>query len=137
MSATDTITISHEDLKAIERLAVQEAKLEILVTDFQASRKNTEENIVKIFELIRSFPDRMNACRDDLEKDIYSELEKHYVTIPRIDTLEQDINNRFDRSDSRSKWTIGVIVSIAGVVQFITTMWFMGAQISKLTGVGP
>jgi len=78
----------------------------------------------------------MIVCRDDLETDIHHELELHYATKPRIDALETDINNRFDKSDSRVKWTIGVIVSGAGIIQFFTTMWFMGAQISKITGGG-
>lgn len=133
---SETITISREDLKAIERLAVQEAKLDILVGDFQNSRRATDENVVKIYELIRGFPDNMKACRDDLEKDIYNELEKHYVTIPRIDALEADMINRFDKSESRSKWTIGLIVAAAGAVQFLTTMYFMSLQISKLAGGG-
>jgi len=87
MSDNETVTITLADLKALEKLAVQEAKLEILVGDFQASRKHTDETIGQIFELLREFPSKVNQCRDELETDI----EKIYMTKQDGKLLEQHL----------------------------------------------
>ncbi|MCH9712738.1 MAG: hypothetical protein K0U20_08960 [Proteobacteria bacterium] len=95
-NASQTVTITLEDLKALERLAVGEAKIEILVGDFQAHKTSEEKrlaaidtNIGKIYEIIRGFPTKVNDCRDDLEQTIA----RDYMTKKDGKMLEQHLAN--------------------------------------------
>jgi len=131
-----TITLTLSDLKALERLAVVESGHDILVKDFQATRKHTDENIAKIFELLRAFPKQVADCSDMLEGKIHADLEKHYATDADVKALRADMTNKIDNIGRRFKWTTGVIVTGAGAIQFFTTMYFLTLQIQKLTVLG-
>jgi len=69
-SSQKTITITPEDLKALERLAVLEAGHKILVGDFQKGRDHVDKTLDKIFEKVNSIPGKVTECKDTLEKDI-------------------------------------------------------------------
>lgn len=143
-SQEDAVLVTLDDLDALQRLAVQEAKLEILVDDFKEHKKNAEKhytaidkNIAEMFTLIRTtIPDKMEGCRDQIETDIHLELEKHYATDKTLRVIESELNNKIDKNNNRYKWTVGAIVAVGGAIQFFTTMWFMSLQISKLSGGG-
>jgi len=135
------VLLNLADLGLIEKVAVNEKSQEILIGDFKEHKVyiegklgNIDKNTAEIFALIRTFPEKITACRDDLEKDIHLELEKHYATETTLRLIESELNNKIDQSNARFKWTVGIIVSLAGVVQFFTTIWFMSLQLSKLTG---
>lgn len=135
--------VNFSDLGLIKQVAVNEKALDILIEDFKANKlymqdklRHIDKNTADIFALIRTFPKEIEIRKEQLDAEIRNELEKHYATIPRIDALETDMINRFEKSEQRSKWTVGIIVSAAGAIQFLTTMYFMSLQISKLTGGG-
>ena len=132
----ETVTISLADIKALERLAVVEAGHDILVNDYQTSRKQTDENIAKIYELLRAFPKQVSDCSDALEVKIHADLEKHYATDTDVKALRVDMTNKIDKIGNRFKWTTGLIVAGAGLIQFFTTMYFLTLQIQKLTVLG-
>ncbi|MCH9735388.1 MAG: hypothetical protein K0U78_12695 [Actinomycetia bacterium] len=136
MAGDEKVTVSLSDIKALEKIAVQEAKLEILVGDFQTTRKNTDENVVKIFELLREFPKKVSDCSDALEVKIHADLEKHYATDADVKALRVELKNEISKISNRFKWTTGLIVAVAGAIQFITTMYFLTMQIQKLTVLG-
>ena len=132
----EQVTISLADIKALEKIAVQEAKLDILVGDFQATRTHTDENIVKIYELLRAFPKQVADCSDALEIKIHADLEKHYATDADVKALRVELRNEIGKISNRFKWTTGLIVMFAGAVQFFMTMYFLSLQIAKLTVLG-
>ena len=130
------IKISLQDLKALERLAVVESGHDILVKDYQATRNHTDENIGKMFELLRAFPKQVADCSDDLETKIHADLEKHYATDADVKALRVELKNEIGKIGNRFKWTTGLIVMFAGAVQFFMTMYFLTLQIQKLTVLG-
>ena len=132
----ETVTISLQDLKALERLAVVESGHDILVKDYQATRDNTDENIGKIYELLRAFPKQVVDCSDALEVKIHADLEKHYATDTDVKALRVEMTNKIDKIGNRFKWTTGLIVMFAGTIQFFMTMYFLSLQIAKLTVLG-
>ncbi len=132
----ETVTISLEDIEVIKSVAVQGAKLEILVADFQATRKHTDENIARIYELLRAFPKQVADCSDALETKIHADLEKHYATDADVKALRVELKNEIGKISNRFKWTTGLIVAAAGAVQFVTTMYFLSLQIQKLAVLG-
>lgn len=91
-----TVTLSVDELRQLERLAVQEAKLEILVEDFQANKKRTErhisdinDNISRIYDITREFPAQINQTKDDIERD----FSLQYMTKTDGKLLEQHVTN--------------------------------------------
>jgi len=135
----DPISITQDELNALIQAGVEKEKLSILIGDFKQHKEDEEKrllaidhNVASIFELVREFPDKVNKCRDELENDIHRELENHYVTTPDLKILSTSLNAKIDSINIRVKWTIGVIVAGAGIIQFAFTMWYMGLQITKL-----
>ncbi len=126
--------VTEQEIESLIKIGVQEAKLNILVNDFQENKKQVNDNLTRIYELLRNFPSKINECRDELEKDIHDELEKHYVTEAELREIRTQLTTKIDNIKRSFKWTMIVIVAIAGTVQFITTIWFMGLQIAKLSG---
>lgn len=84
-----TITLSLEDLKALERLAVVEAGHKILVGDFQKSRDHVEETLNKIFAKVNSIPGKVTECKNTLEEDI----KDTYMSKPEGELMEQRFNS--------------------------------------------
>lgn len=94
--AKDSITLSLEELKSLERIAVQEAKLDILVSDFQENKRTSEihvrdihDNVARIYDLIRAFPQQIIKSKNDIEND----LERLYLTKTESQLLEQHLAN--------------------------------------------
>ena len=138
----EKIEVTADELNAMIEQRVEKEKLKILIDDFKTHKDDEEKrlmaidrNITEIFELMRAFPDRVTRCRDDLEADIHAELERHYAAETTVQALRVELKNDIKLITSRFKWTVAVIVSAAGVLQFITTMFWFGYKISQL-GVG-
>ena len=138
---SDTLQLTKEELENLIKAGVQEAKLEILIQDFQAHKQDEEKrlividkNIADIYDLIRSFPDKVHSCKEQLEADIHDELERHYATDADLRALRKDMDSKIDQITGRFKWTVGIIVSAAGVLQFLTTIFYLGYQIKQLAG---
>lgn len=94
--STEQIVLTLEDVKVLERIAVTEAKLEILVNDFQSNKimtdsnlKDISDNISKIYDLTRAFPEQIKECRQELEADI----EDLYMLKKDSELLEQHLIN--------------------------------------------
>jgi len=137
----DKIEVTKEELDALVLASVEREKLTILINDFKDHKADVErryaaidKNTEAMFKMVRSIPSSITQCRDDLEDDIHSELEKHYATESSMRIMETTLNNKIEMITSRLKWTIVVIIAIGGSLQFVGTMWYMGLQISKLTG---
>ena len=111
----DTITITLEDLKALERIAVTEAKLDILVNDFQKNRDDSKETLDQLFALIRAIPAKITDCKDTLEKDI----KETYMSKTAAELME----TRFNSSVRSIKLWIASSVSGA-VAAGVFVMWF-------------
>lgn len=109
------ITITLEDLKALERLAVVEAKLDILVEDFQKNRDDSKEILNQLFALIRAIPGKITECKDTLEKDI----KDTYMTKDAGILLEQRLTSN---TKSIKLWIVSSVSSAAAGGVFI--LWF-------------
>lgn len=111
MGSGEVIQVSLEDIEVIKTVAVQGAKLEILVEDFQTSKKETNDNLGKLFELLRSNAKHVTDCKDELEKDI----EKVYMTKKDGEILEQHLANNIR---SIKLWIVSSVggFSAAGVL---------------------
>ena len=137
------IEVTQKELDALVDAGVEKEKLKILISDFQDHKRDEEKqlmaidnNIAEIFGLMREFPDKVNKCKDQLEEDIHEELEKHYATENDLKALRKDMNSEFKELRGRFKWTMVLIVSVAGIAQYVATMWWLGLQITKVTGGG-
>ncbi len=126
-SNDEQVLIKLSDLKVLERLAVEEAKLSILAEDFQrhrdvvqSSMKELTVNIGKLYDLSRAFPDTVSNCRDKMEND----FGKIYMTKQDGALLEQHLANNIR---SVKLWIVSSVggFSAAGV----SIMYFF-----KLTG---
>jgi len=131
------LTQEELDAKIAEgiKVGVQEAKLEILIGDFQSHKNEEETRWAEMFALVRAFPEKVTACKDTLETDFYKELEDHYVTKADIKLLKQEIKSQNKEISNKFKWTVGVIAAVAGVLQFAATMIYLSYQIARLSGV--
>ena len=143
MSDNDKKEFTQIELNQYVQQEVEKEKLAILIADFKSHKDEEEKrliaidkNIHDIYHIIRTFPDRVTQCRNDLEKDIHEELEKHYVTSEAMELAVQDLTNQIRMIKVRFTWTVGLIVAIGGLIQFLTTMAFMGYQLQKLIGGG-
>ncbi|MCH9735413.1 MAG: hypothetical protein K0U78_12820 [Actinomycetia bacterium] len=116
-----TITLTLSELKALERLAVQEAKVEILVTDFQRHREYSEKTLTEIFTLLRDVPKTITDCRDTLEKDI----DDTYMSKTEGKLMEEHFSGYVR---SIKIWMVSTVggFSAAG----IAVMWFFNIGIS-------
>lgn len=119
MPANDAILITLADLKAIERLAVQEAKLDILVGDFQKGRDHTEETLDKMFTLIRDIPGKVTDCKDTLEKDI----KDSYMSKTDAKLMEQRFNNSVK---SIKLWIVSTVSGCTGTGVFL--LWLLNVN---------
>jgi len=111
----ETITITLEDLKALERLAVNEAKLDILVNDFQKNRDDSKETLNQLFALIRAIPGKITECKDTLEKDI----KDTYMTKEAGVLLEQRLTSN---TRSIKLWIVSTVTGATGTG--IAVLWF-------------
>ena len=111
----DKITITLEDLKALERIAVTEAKLDILVNDFQKNRDDSKETLDQLFALIRAIPGKITECKDTLEKDI----KDTYMTKDAGVLLEQRLTSSVR---SIKLWIVSTVTGATAAGVFI--LWF-------------
>jgi len=139
--------ITADELRNLVQAGVEREKLSILIQDFKDNKTeqsdklmSIDKNISDIYRLIRQMPATINTCRDEIEKDFHKELDKHYVTESQLKLLAIEFNGKIDTVTNtvtnRFKWTTGLIVTFVGTIQFLTTMWYLGLQINKLTTGG-
>jgi len=115
----EKITISLTDLKALERLAVQEAGHKILVGDFQKSRDHIDETLTKIFEKVNSIPGKITECKDVLEKDI----DDKYMSKDAGVILEERLTNS---TKSIKLWIVSTVSGCTGTGIFI--LWLLNVN---------
>ena len=119
-SKQETITITLEDLKALERLAVVEAGHKILVGDFQKSRDHVDNTLIKIFDIVNSIPGKITDCKDTLEKDI----DDTYMSKNAAKLME----TRFNSSVRSIKiWIASSVTGATGAG--ILAMWLLNIKI--------
>ena len=114
--------ISKEDLESLIKIGVQEAKLNILVEDFQDHKHDADKrleaidrNIGNVYKLVRDFPTKVKECQDDLEIDI----KNTYMTKKDGQILEQHLDNSIK---SVKLW---IVSSVGGATTAgIFIMWF-------------
>jgi hypothetical protein len=119
---TEQVTLSIDDLKSLERLAVTEAKLKILIDDFKGNRKLTQDNlkdikesIMQVYELSRNFPQQIIDCRREVEHD----FEGKYMTKTDGVILERHIS---DKVKSIKLW---IVSSVGGFTSAgLVILWF-------------
>ncbi len=133
---SETLKVTKEELETLINQGIQDAKLGILIDDFQAHKSEEETRWAEMFALVRAFPEKMAGCKESLESDIYKELEDHYVTKADVKLLKQELQSQNREMSNKFKWTVGVLVFIAGAIQFTTTIVYMTYQISKLSTGG-
>ena len=121
-SEDEFVTIKMSDIKVLERLAVEEARLGILAEDFQRHRTLSEKqltdinaNIGKIYDLERALPDRISDCQEKMELDI----EKKYMTKQDGLMLEQHLAHNIR---SVKMWIVSSVSGATATGVFI--MWF-------------
>ena len=122
-SNDEQVLIKLSDLKVLERLAVEEAKLGILAEDFQRHRdivqsqlKELTINIGKLYDLSRNFPHQVSECREKMESDI----EKIYMTKQDGALLEQHLANNIK---SIKLWIVSTVTGCSGAGVFI--LWLL------------
>ena len=93
-----------EDVHALIETGVLKTKLEILITDFQSSKVELNDNLTRIYELIRVFPNSINDCKDSIELDLHT----YYMTKKDGKLLEQHLSN------SIMSIKIWIVASIGG-----------------------
>jgi len=81
--------ISQEVLDSLVDIGVQKAKLGILVDDYRESKKQTDDNLKRIYDLLRKFPEQIKECRDELETDTAT----IYMTKNSGDRLEERVTS--------------------------------------------
>lgn len=121
-NATEHVTLSIDDLKSLERLAVTEAKLKILIDDFKGNRRLTNDNlkdikesITQVYELTRTFPQQIIDCRREVEHD----FSKIYMTKTDGVILERHIS---DKVKSVKLW---IVSSVGGFTSAgLLILWF-------------
>ena len=114
--------ITDNELKSLIKIGVQEAKLDILVADFQDHKHDADKrleaidrNVGNVYKLVREFPERVKRCQDDLEDDI----ERVYMTKKDGQILEQHLDNSIK---SVKLW---IVSSVGGATTAgIFIMWF-------------
>lgn len=119
--------ISDNELQSLIQLGVQEAKLHILVSDFQDHKHDADKrletidtNIGNVYKLVRDFPERVKRCQDDLEIDI----ERIYMTKKDGKILEQHLVNSIK---SVKLW---IVSSVGGAVAAgILIMWVFNLRV--------
>ena len=92
----DEITVTTDDIRQLERLAVLEAQLGILISDFKTTRerndtviKGIREDIGRIYDLTREFPSKCNKCQKELEH----QFDERYMTKTDAKLMEQNLTN--------------------------------------------
>lgn len=132
MADEDHISLSKEEFEHIVNTRIQDEKLKILIDDFKEYKDYEKERMVKIdhniseiYDLIRSFPEKVNSCREELESDIHNELERHYATEKDMNQLRTDLTLEIKEIKTKMTVSTTVIVMVAGALQFLASMaWF-------------
>lgn len=119
----DSLTAAFE-----EHTRMESSTLDGIWTELKELRSEFRKEII-------AYEKKMSVCRNELELDIHNELEKHYATQPELASLRNEFRSAIKEIKSKDRIQIAVIVGIAGIIQFFTTMAYMGSQIAKITGV--
>lgn len=119
--------ISQNELDSLIKIGVQEAKLNILVEDFQDHKHDADKrlevidnNIGNVYKLVRDFPERVKRCQDDLEDDI----KDVYMTKKDGEILEQHLTNNIR---SIKLWIVSSVGGATATGIFI--MWFFNLRL--------
>ena len=90
------VDITQKEIDSLVKIGVQEAKLHILVSDFQDHKHDADKrleaidnNIGNVYKLVRDFPERVSRCQDELENDI----KDTYMTKKAGELLEEHLTN--------------------------------------------
>ncbi len=110
------------EMKALVEIGVQKAKLDILVNDFQESKGKTDENLTRIYNLLRTFPNKVTDCRREIESD----MSALYMTKKDGELLEQHLSNNIK---SVKLWIVSTVSGCTATGVFI--LWFL-----KVVGMG-
>ena len=127
MNNQGSITLTLKEISALEKAAVQGAKLSILVDDFQEHKHVADKrleaidtNIGNVYKLVRDFPSKVSRCQDDLEKDI----ERLYMSKTSGELMEQRLNNNIR---SIKLWIVSSVGGATATGIFI--MWFYNLRL--------
>lgn len=119
--------ITQKELESLIAIGVQEAKLGILVTDFQDHKHDADKrlaaidlNISNVYDLVRNFPEHVKRCQDELEDD----MEDKYMTKKDGVILEQHLANNIR---SIKLWIVSSVggATAAGVL----IIWFLNLKV--------
>ena len=119
--------ITQNEIDSLIKIGVQEAKLHILVADFQDHKNDADKrleaidnNISNVYKLVRDFPERVKRCQDDLENDI----ERVYMTKKDGQILEQHLDNSIK---SVKLWIVSSVGGATAAGIFI--LWFFNLRV--------
>ena len=119
--------ITQKEIDSLVKIGVQEAKLHILVSDFQDHKRDADKrleaidnNIGNVYKLVRDFPSRVSSCQDELEKDI----ERLYMSKNAGKLMEQRLNNNIR---SIKLWIVSSVGGATATGVFI--MWFFNLRV--------
>ncbi len=104
------------------KMGVQEAKLDILVNDFQESRAKTDKSLDAIFNQIRATGDKLVKCKNEIEKD----MRDNYMSSNDAKLLEDRLTKD---TKSIKLWIVSTVGGFfsAGVV----ILWLMNVGIIR------
>ena len=121
------VDITQKEIDSLVKIGVQEAKLHILVNDFQDHKQDADKrleaidtNIGNIYKLVRDFPERVSRCQDELENDI----KDTYMTKKAGELLEEHLTNDIK---SIKLW---IVSSVGGATAAgLLIIWFFNLKV--------
>lgn len=116
----DKREVSQEEIESLKQQAVQEAKLNILIEDFQRHKSDEEARWTEMFTLVRSlektFPEKLSTCKSNVEKSVLDHVEEHYMN-------KSDGKLIYEKINSIKLWIVSTVggFTAAGVL----IVWFL------------
>jgi len=118
----EPITMTKTELDTMIQTEVNKQRLQQLGAAFKQRIISDEVNWSKVHKKLDDVPLTMQRCRDDIEKD----MKNNFLSIPdaklmesRLESKVESLKVNIESLRNRITWTVGTIVAIATVAQYI------------------
>lgn len=115
-----------------ENLTRQELESIIEITKLKESMRHVadtmrinQEMMAKMSNKIDSLTSTIRKDRDDLKL----EIERDFMTKQEARTLQVQLETKIDNLRSRIAWTVGTIVAIGGIIQFLFYIFILAKKV--------
>ncbi len=107
----EKIQMTQQELEQHDLAITMQTKLDVLINDFHASRTANDKHFAEIFTLIRNNDSKLQACRNDVVK----EVDNAYMTKTAAETMELRLINNFKSIKTWIVTTVGAFTA-AGIL---------------------